>query len=46
LTAVIAVDRTKAKQSILVLDDEQDITFVLKMLLSDDYDVDTYTDPV
>lgn len=45
MTAVIAVDKTKTKQSILVLDDEQDITFVLKMLLSDDYDVDTYTDP-
>ena len=45
MTAVIAVDRTKTKQSILVVDDEQDITFVLKMLLSDDCDIDRYTDP-
>ena len=34
----------KIKPSILVVDDEQDITFVLKIPLSDHYDVDTYTD--
>jgi DNA-binding NtrC family response regulator len=45
LAAVIAVERMKRKPNILVVDDERDITFVLKMLLSDDFDVDTYTDP-
>ncbi len=33
MTAVIAVDRMKRNQSMLVVDDEQHITFVLKMLL-------------
>lgn len=36
----------RRKQRILVVDDEQDITFVLEMMLNDHYDVDTYTDPV
>ncbi|MEW6604201.1 MAG: response regulator [Thermoproteota archaeon] len=34
------------KQSILIVDDEQDITFVLQMMLSDYYDVDAYTNPI
>jgi DNA-binding NtrC family response regulator len=33
------------KKSILIVDDEHDITFVLQMLLSDYYNVDTYNDP-
>lgn len=45
VAAIIAVESTKRKPSILIVDDEQDITFVLKMLLRDDFDVDTYTDP-
>lgn len=36
----------KDKKSILILDDEQDITFVLQMMLSDYYDVDAYTNPI
>jgi CheY-like chemotaxis protein len=48
LTAVIAlgIGSMKGKQLILIVDDEQDITFVLEMMLNDRYDVDAYTDPV
>lgn len=46
LIAIIAVNRMKEKQSILIVDDEYDITFVLQMMLSDYYDVDAYTNPV
>jgi CheY-like chemotaxis protein len=36
----------EGKKRILVVDDEQDITFVLEMMLNDLYNVDAYTDPV
>jgi len=45
VTALTSGGRRR-KQRILVVDDEQDITFVLEMMLNDHYDVDTYTDPV
>lgn len=43
---VIGVVSRMKKQSILIVDDEQDITFVLQMMLSDYYEVDAYTNPV
>jgi len=46
LTVVIAVDSLKRRQSILVVDDEHDIAFVVMMQLSDYYEFEAYTDPV
>jgi hypothetical protein len=45
LTAVVVLGNgdMKGKQPILIVDDEQDITFVLEMMLNDRYDVDVYT---
>jgi CheY-like chemotaxis protein len=37
---------TKKKQRLLIVDDEHDITFVLKMMLGEYYDVEAYTNPV
>jgi DNA-binding NtrC family response regulator len=36
----------KKKHSLLIVDDEPDITFVLQMMLGDYYSVDAFTNPV
>ena len=46
IESAIALDGTKKKQSLLIVDDEEDITFVLQMMLSEYYDVEGFTNPV
>lgn len=46
IESAITLEGTKKKQSLLIVDDDGDITFVLQMMLSEYYDVKGFNNPV